>query len=172
MDRRCIVLTPLTLLLIMNKYNAATMTGDAGMDQHTEDIGYVMWRVTNNWQKLMKAELQEVDLTHVQFALLRSCHALNERQSASGVTQIQIALNSGMDPMMASEVLRTLEKKGYINRVPHPQDTRAKLISLTGPGEAVMERANEIAIKADQMFFSKLGPEMPDFIARLKLLLT
>ena len=141
------------------------------MEQHTEDIGYIMWKVTNNWQKMMKAELQEVDLTHVQFALLRSCHSLNDRQSAYGVTQIQIAQNADIDPMMASEVLRTLEKKGYINRVPHPQDTRAKLISLTESGEAVMERAKQIAAKADQMFFSKLGPEMPEFIARLKQLL-
>lgn len=95
------------------------------MEQYTEDIGYIMWRVTNNWQKLMKAELREVDLTHVQFALLRSCHALNERESASGVTQIQIAHNSDIDPMMASEVLRTLEKKGIsavcrIRRIPEP----------------------------------------------------
>jgi DNA-binding MarR family transcriptional regulator len=156
----------------MNKYNAATTTGDAGMEQYTEDIGYIMWRVTNNWQKLMKAELREVDLTHVQFALLRSCHALNERESASGVTQIQIAHNSDIDPMMASEVLRTLEKKGYISRVPHPQDTRAKLISLTESGIAVMERASRIVMSADQMFFSKLGPDMHDFIARLKMLST
>jgi DNA-binding MarR family transcriptional regulator len=148
------------------------MTGASDMDEHAEDIGYIMWKVTNNWQKMMKAELQEVDLTHVQFALLRSCHALNERHSTYGVTQIQIAQNSDIDPMMASEVLRTLEKKGYVNRLPHPQDTRAKLISLTASGEAIMERARQIAKRADQRFFSKLGPEMPEFIARLKQLLT
>ncbi|MGN7763575.1 MarR family winged helix-turn-helix transcriptional regulator [Paenibacillus sp. 22594] len=141
------------------------------MDIHNEELGYMMWRLTNNWQKLMKQKLQEVDLTHVQFALLRSCHSINERGGSAGATQVQIAHESYMDPMMASEVLRTLEKKGYVNRVPHPQDTRAKLIRLTEPGENVMERANQIVLEADKTFFSKLGPELEGFIKQLRLLI-
>ncbi|MNL70913.1 Multiple antibiotic resistance protein MarR [compost metagenome] len=73
--------------------------------------------------------------------------------------------------MMASEVLRTLEKKGYVNRVPHPQDTRAKLIRLTESGANVMERANQIVLEADKTFFSKLEPELEGFIKQLRLLM-
>ncbi|MET3210758.1 UNVERIFIED_CONTAM: DNA-binding MarR family transcriptional regulator [Paenibacillus sp. PvR008] len=141
------------------------------MDLYNEDIGYIMWRVTNNWQKMLKQELQEVDLTHVQYALLRSCQDLNERGGIQGVTQIQVAQNSYIDPMMASEVLRTLEKKGFVNRIPHPQDTRAKLIRLTESGLDTMERATNIVKEAERLFFSKLGPEMNDFISKLKILL-
>lgn len=141
------------------------------MELYNEDVGYIMWRVTNTWQRMLKQELQELDLTHVQFTLLRSCHVLNEREDVPGVTQIQIAQNVYIDPMMASEVLRTLEKKGFISRIPHPRDTRAKLIRLTETGEDVMYRANEIVTKADRLFFSKLGPELDDFVSHLKVLL-
>ncbi|MNN69545.1 DNA-binding transcriptional repressor MarR [compost metagenome] len=120
---------------------------------------------------MLKQALHEVDLTHVQFALLRSCQDLNERKGPLGVTQTQIAQSSYSDPMMASEVLRTLEKKGYVNRIPHPQDTRAKLIQLTESGVNAVERANEIVMEAERLFFSKLGPEMNDFVRQLKILL-
>jgi DNA-binding MarR family transcriptional regulator len=56
--------------------------------------------------------------------------------------------------MMVSKVLRTLEDKGFISRQEHPTDTRAKIITLTDSGAAVLQEALKVVEEADIAFFS------------------
>ncbi|TXK86160.1 MarR family winged helix-turn-helix transcriptional regulator [Paenibacillus sp. N3.4] len=121
--------------------------------------GFLLWQVTNLWQKNVRHALHDFDLTHVQFILLASTDWLNAQSTHGDVTQVQIASHANIDPMMASQVLRHLEKKGFLIRKEHPTDTRAKSIALTPAGVQIVSQALDIVMKVDHSFFSKLGEE-------------
>lgn len=43
-----------------------------------ENSGYLLWQVSNLWQRKMKEALAAHSLTHVQFALLAATHWLTK----------------------------------------------------------------------------------------------
>ncbi|MDQ0890134.1 DNA-binding MarR family transcriptional regulator [Paenibacillus sp. V4I9] len=132
--------------------------------------GFHLWQVTNLWQKNLRHALHDLDLTHVQFILLATTEWLNSQSPLGDVTQVQIAMHAHIDPMMASQVLRNLEKKGFLIRKEHPTDTRAKSISLTPAGERLINKAIDIVEQADRRFFSKLGEDQETLASLLRSL--
>lgn len=123
--------------------------------------GFLLWQVTNLWQRQMRAVLKDVDLTHVQFVLLASLAWLC--RDGGLVTQSAVAQHARIDAMMTSQVLRTLEQKGFIARVAHPQDTRANALSVTPQGTQLAQRAIGLVEEADRRFFGPLGADIPVF---------
>src|SRR5438477_10996940 len=84
-----------------------------------DSTGLLLWQVTNRWQAAQRSALKPFDLTHVQFVLLASLSWLD----ADGpVTQRLLADHAVTDPMMTSQVLRTLEGRGLVRRDAHPTD--------------------------------------------------
>lgn len=120
----------------------------------------MLWRVTNLWQKAIRNALDPFELTHPQFVLLFSCKWLNEQNNCTGITQVQLAQHTQMDVNVTSQVLRTLEKKGYIERRPHPTDSRANVISVTKVGDTVASQAVQAVEAEDRAFFSSLGRDV------------
>lgn len=98
-----------------------------------ESSGFLLWQVTNIWQREIKKILSQYGLTHSQFVLLASVYWLSLHSSS--VTQIMLSGHTKIDPMTTSTVLRTLEQKNYITRSEHETDTRAKVVLLTKNGE-------------------------------------
>jgi DNA-binding MarR family transcriptional regulator len=122
-----------------------------------DNLGFLLWQTTMIWQRLLNRALDEIDLTHTQFAILSALRSLLKKSKA--VTQKAIAERSNTDTMMVSKVLRTLEKKGFIKREEHETDTRAKCVFLTSKGIDTFQNAFKIASAANQTFFSKLSDE-------------
>lgn len=138
-------------------------------EEADQSPGFLLWQVTNLWQKRQRAALEPLDLTHVQFVLLASLGWLTRTSPA--VTQVQLAHHACTDVMMTSEVVRTLEKKGLIQRTPHPIDTRAKCLVLTPLGEDRLQQAIQIVEAVDQSFFAVLPEDQSHFVAELRSLL-
>lgn len=114
--------------------------------------GYLLWQVTTLWQREIKKRLDELNLTHSQYVLLASLLWLAGQDRP--VTQIDLSLHSKIDPMTTSTVLRTLEKKGWVQRAEHPTDTRAKTVVLTPAGIDLVRRAIPVVEQTDLSFFS------------------
>jgi MarR family transcriptional regulator, organic hydroperoxide resistance regulator len=112
----------------------------------------VLERVGNEWLAQLRAALAPLDLTHAQCRLLLAAAWLGSR--VQGVRQSDIAAEAGMDPVMTSEVLRTLESRQLIARAPHPTDGRAKSISVTETGGALADRALRLVEAAEEAFFA------------------
>jgi DNA-binding MarR family transcriptional regulator len=130
--------------------------------------GLMLWRVTNSWQAAQRAVLQQFDLTHVQFVLLAS---LTWLRSDVPVTQRDLADHAHTDPMMTSQVLRALERKGLIRRASHPTDGRARALTVTQEGAALANRANASVEAVDRLFFGQLeDDERRHFTALLRRL--
>jgi DNA-binding MarR family transcriptional regulator len=128
--------------------------------------GFVLWQVATLWQRHLRAALEEVGLTHAQFVMLASAAwlARPDGRAPGGreepVSQARIAEHARTDAVMTSEVLRTLERKGLVQRLPHPGDARARSIVLTEAGQSTVRRAMALVEEADAAFFGAPGPEL------------
>lgn len=137
------------------------------VDKAEDSSGFLLWQVTNLWQREIKKALEEYDLTHSQYVLMASIHWLQLQKQE--VTQIVLSSHTKIDPMTTSTVLRTLEKKEYIKRKEHKTDTRAKIIGLTEKGIEIVKLAIVTVENFDNDFFSKLGNKT-DFNSQLQKL--
>ena len=129
--------------------------------------GLLLWQVTNRWQAAIRAALKPHGLTHVQFVLLASLTWLD---TDGPVTQRALADHAVTDPMMTSQVLRTLQAAGLIERVPHPTDGRARALAVTPAGAELANAANTSVEECDRRFFAALGGGGPAFTAALRAL--
>ncbi len=131
--------------------------------------GFLLWQVTTTWQRHVRQALQPFELTHTQFVLLFSCHWLSQQEGSPSVTQIQLAQHTKVDVNVTSQVLRTLQKRGLIDRTPHSTDTRANVITVTPIGIDLAERAVHAVETVDRKFFSVLGDAQKNEMIRLML---
>jgi DNA-binding MarR family transcriptional regulator len=146
----------------------STGSGLATRHESAEDSpGLLLWQVNNQWQSAQRAALKPFDLTQMQWVLLASLTWLN----ASGpVTQKQLSEHTASHPMMTSKVLRELERRGFVERAPHPEDGRARALAPTESGRALANKA-VVAIEAcDEQFFSVLGARQQAFTRALQTL--
>lgn len=125
------------------------------VEKAEESSGFLLWQVTNLWQREIKKALEQYDITHSQFVLMASIHWLTLHKQE--VTQIGLSAHTKIDPMTTSTVLRTLQQKGFIERQEHATDTRAKTVGLTDSGKKIIKKAIVTVEKFDNDFFSRLG---------------
>lgn len=124
----------------------------------------MLWKVTNAWQRAIRAALAPLGLTHVQFVLLAALTFAR----GEPMTQRELADAASTDAMMASQVIRALERKGLLERRPHPTDGRAIVLIPTTAGGALVNAANIVVEEADELFFAVLGAErVPELAALL-----
>jgi len=114
--------------------------------------GYLLWVVSLRWQRVMAATLAPLDLTHTQFVLLASAWWLGEHEEAPN--QLRLAQHAGTDVRTTSQVLRSLEAKGLLERRVDAGDTRAKRVHVTPAGRALAPAATAAVEAADRAFFA------------------
>ncbi|MGW0769975.1 MarR family winged helix-turn-helix transcriptional regulator [Streptomyces sp. NPDC002676] len=113
--------------------------------------GFLLWHATLRWQRDIAAALAPLGLTHVQFVLLACAWWLNSQGQRP--RQLALARQAGTDVKMTSQVLRTLEGKGLIEREVDPADTRAKRLHVTAAGAELAPRAIAAVEEVDARFF-------------------
>jgi DNA-binding MarR family transcriptional regulator len=116
-----------------------------------ESPGFLLWHATLRWQRLIARVLAPLDLTHVQFVLLASTWWLNEHGRRP--TQVELAAQAGTDVKMTSQVVRSLEAKGLLERQVDAADTRARRLRATRRGARLAPRAIAVVERADAEFF-------------------
>jgi DNA-binding MarR family transcriptional regulator len=70
-----------------------------------------------------------------------------------------LAVRSGYTKQAVSEVAADLEALGYVERLPDPDDGRAKIIKLTGPGEEALATARRIFADIERRWTEEFGEE-------------
>jgi DNA-binding MarR family transcriptional regulator len=129
---------------------------------------FYLQMVVYKWEKGIQDLLLDFDLTNTQFKILASLMILTKDQRI--ITQMDVANLLNADKMMVSEVIRKLEKKGYVVRASHPTDRRAKSLIVTQKGLDAVETAVQRAAWFDEIFFSPLGGGLESFTGMLKKL--
>src|ERR1700749_846965 len=104
------------------------MFEDVSLRAPENAVGFVLWRIVQRYQREMDAQLASVNLTNLQFVTL----ALTAWFSRAGdiVNQAPLARSAGIHPMQVSQMLKTLESKGFISRQRSATDSRAKQIAV------------------------------------------
>ncbi len=123
----------------------------------SDSPGFLLWHATLRWQRGIAQALAPLDLTHVQFVLLACTWGLN--QQGQHPTQIALAEFAGTDVKMTSQVLRSLERKGLIERDVDSADTRARRLRVTRRGARLAPRAIAVVQEVDAEFFEEVPPE-------------
>lgn len=139
------------------------------VEKAEDSSGFLLWQVTNLWQREIRKTLEPFDLTHSQFVLLASTHWLTINKQE--VTQVVLSQHTKIDPMTTSTVLRTLQKKELLKRTEHATDTRAKTVALTEKGKQIIKKAVVAVEKFDHEFFEKLGHGQKKFNIQLQTLM-
>lgn len=132
-----------------------------------ESPGFLLWKVSNAWQRRLRVALQPFGLTHSQFVVLAVATWFG---SSETLTQARLAELSGVDAMTTSQIVRTLEANGLLARDAHPGDTRAKAIAVTAAGRAKARDALVVVEKADAEFFAVLSRNEARLVSILKTL--
>lgn len=139
------------------------------VEKAEDSSGFLLWQVTNLWQREIRKALEPLGLTHSQFVLMASIHWLTLQKK--DVTQVLLSSHTKIDPMTTSTVLRTLQAKGLLQRQEHSTDTRAKTVGLTEEGKKTVKKAVKIVENFDKAFFSVLGNKLHTFNDQLLTLL-
>jgi DNA-binding MarR family transcriptional regulator len=94
------------------------------------------------------------------FTDLRPAHGFAfVRLAPDGATVGQLAEHLDVTKQAASQMVEELVTKGYVDRRPHPDDARARLIVLTPKGWACTRAADEAAIEVLRPWAGTLGPQ-------------
>ena len=94
------------------------------------------------------------------FTDLRPAHGFAfARLAGDGATVGQLAEHLDVTKQAASQMVEDLATKGYVERRPHPEDARARLIVLTAKGWACTRAADEAATELLRPWADALGPD-------------
>lgn len=133
--------------------------------------GFLLWRVSNAWQREQRHALQHFGLTHTQFVALAVASWFSQQEPKEPMTQARLSQLTGSDPMTISQVVRALEKAGYFERSTHSSDTRANVIAVSKAGCELAAHALQAVEATDQAFFKALDVEATSLITLLQRLL-
>lgn len=124
-----------------------------GFDKPEDSPGFLLWQTTTIWQRQIKRALETYDISHPQFVIMATLLWFEAHHYDT--TQILIVHSSKLDKMTVSKSLKKLVALGYVNRIEHETDTRAKSVSLTEKGKEMVRLLVPIVEKIDCIFFGK-----------------
>jgi MarR family transcriptional regulator, organic hydroperoxide resistance regulator len=129
--------------------------------------GFLLWKVSNAWQRRQRAALKPFGLTHSQFVLLATTAWFG---ATKALTQARLSELSGVDAMTTSQIVRTLEEAGLLKRREHPDDPRAIAIAVTPAGRSRAAKALEAVEQTDEDFFEPVRAQSTPFLKLLRVL--
>jgi DNA-binding MarR family transcriptional regulator len=123
----------------MAKASGHSALKDGGASAASEAVE--RWRAAQRWRRWANAELASVGLTLTQWLVLESARAL-VRESGDAVSQKEVSVRVELDQMTVSQVMRVLDKKGFVSRGPD-MEGRAYRVFVTSQGDALVARGWE-----------------------------
>ena len=127
--------------------------------------GRQLWIATKAWHRMMQRELEPLGLTHAQFLLLASLDYLSQREET--VTLRRLCRFAPMDENMASQVVKSLIEKEWVEKSEHPTDRRSQRLEPTAAGRAKVAEAMLVSRPANAAFFEPLGEKTGELAAML-----
>lgn len=113
--------------------------------------GFLIRRLHQLHVAVFLEECGEFDVTPVQYAVLSVLYR------GSALDQVSVAAEVGIDRNNAADVLRRLERRGFVERVPSAKDRRAVLNAITDAGCRFVEDAHGAMESAQDRFTSGLS---------------
>jgi DNA-binding MarR family transcriptional regulator len=133
-----------------------------------ESPGFLLWRVSTIWRKVIEDVLKPLGLTHPQFVILATTAWLTRKGKKA--SQAEIGRQASLDPNTTSQILRSLQAKGLIKRS-HIIDERSKYPTLTKAGTESLSKALPAVESADAAFFATIDLQESKILKILQTLI-
>ncbi len=125
--------------------------------------GHLLRRAVQRHQALFQDFGAGIGLTAPQFA------ALTKLAELKRATQNRLGRLVAMDPATAQGVMKRLALRGLVRTEKDPMDRRTVVLAITLQGEALVERAREAGIRANQTLVGGLdAAEQVQLLALLR----
>ena len=125
-----------------------------------DSAGFLLWKITALWQRLLSEVLAEYGITQTQYAILASLRWFEEQGEPT--TQAHVVEHSKIDKMTLSKAVRKLEEDDLVFREQSSTDSRAINVRFTVKGKRTIQKAIVAIEKADDNFFSSLTEQQLD----------
>jgi DNA-binding MarR family transcriptional regulator len=100
------------------------------------------------------------ELEQTEFADIRPTHGCVFRFVKGGGLRLTVlAEMAGMTKQSVGEIVDDLEARGYVKRIPDPDDKRAKIICLTERGERAQATGLALFAKVEKQWAKRYGTE-------------
>lgn len=116
------------------------------------DTGYLLYRLGLRSGQLFNAFLQESGLRLRHYAVLRFL------AGSDGALQRELSTRLGYDPSAIVGLVDDLEKLGFTERRPSPDDRRSKIVVLTEDGRAFLRGTDEAGRRVTNDLLGPLDP--------------
>ncbi|MBT2505824.1 MarR family transcriptional regulator [Streptomyces sp. ISL-98] len=127
---------------------------------HT-DTGYLLYRLGLRSGQLFNAFLQESGLRLRHYALLRFL------ATSEGALQRELSSRLGYDPSAIVGLVDDLERLGFVERRPSPDDRRSRIVVLTTDGRAFLRDTDEAGLRVTNELLEPLDPAERDALHAL-----
>ena len=89
-----------------------------------------------------------------------------------GTRSTVLAQRAGVTKQAMSQLVRLMERQGYLKQVPDCADTRAKVVRMTPQGEAVKAACVEVREELNERAVKLVGPELEAHLQALTRMFT
>lgn len=122
-----------------------------GFERPEDSPGFLLWQTTMIWQRQIKKELEAYNVSHAGFVIMATLMWFEA--NGHDTTQTFIVNQTKLDKMTVSKSLRQLVTQGFVNRIEHKVDTRAKIVTLTEQGKKMLCTLIPLVEAIDTNFF-------------------
>ncbi|MFI8189313.1 MarR family winged helix-turn-helix transcriptional regulator [Streptomyces sp. NPDC085946] len=116
------------------------------------DTGYLLYRLGLRSGQLFNTFLQGSGLRLRHYAVLRFLAA------SEGALQRELSARLGYDPSAIVGLVDDLEKLGFAERRPSPDDRRSRIVVLTEAGRAFLRDTDTAGLQVTNELLAPLGP--------------
>jgi len=135
-------------------------SADPKVAEFAGQLFFRLWRASHT---RVADALESIDLTPALFGVL---NFLGARDRA---IQLEIASAMGIDPSALVSLIDELESAGLAKRRPHPNDRRAREVSITPKGRLRLERGRRMAFQVeDEVLQGLTATERRDLLSLLR----
>ncbi|MEU6877006.1 MarR family transcriptional regulator [Streptomyces sp. NPDC046712] len=127
------------------------------------DSGYLLYRLGLRSGQLFNAFLQESGVRLRHYAVLRFL------ATSDGALQRELSTRLGYDPSAIVGLVDDLEKLGFAERRPAPDDRRSRIVVLTDDGRAFLRDTDEAGTRVTNELLAPLDPPEREVLHALLL---
>lgn len=120
-----------------------------------ESVVILMKTISLEFDKLGNQMLMPYDLTYPQFKTMK----LLFKNQPMTIRQIDIERHFSLTNPTVTGIIQNLEKKGFIERITNPEDSRSKVISITQKAKDMEEELTRLGARMEEMSTKKLSAE-------------
>ena len=129
------------------------------LPRNGHDLGILLRAAYFALRRCGNAHFEKLDANGDQFMILKLL------ADHGTMNQLELVRRGGYDPSTATNILKAMERRGYVTREADPDDGRAKIVGLTNAGRALQTELWKESAAARRQLWKCVRPEDRQVVA-------